>query len=642
MAISSHKKLLLIGWDGADWKVINRLIDAGKMPQLSKFVEQGVMGNLATLYPEFSPILWTSIATGKRPFKHGILGFSEPDPNSGGIRPVSNLSRTTKAIWNILSQTGRKSNVVGWWPSHPAEPINGVMVSNHYHRAVAGLDKPWPISPGTVYPPRLAKDLEGLRVHPEEITQAHLQPFVPELAKIDQDKDKHLVSIAKIIAECSSVHSAATAIMQLEPWDFMAIYYDAIDHFSHGFMNFHPPQMKGVSNELFEMYKGVVEGGYCFHDMMLGTLLDLAGEDTTVIIMSDHGFHPDHLRRRNIPHEPAGAAAQHRQFGILAMKGPGIKKDERIYGASLLDICPTILTCFGLPAGKDMDGRPLVNAFETPPEISSIPSWDDVPGKDGSHPPEVSIDPQEAHEAINQLVALGYIEKPNKNKEKAVAETLREQQYNLARSYMDANLHVAAVPIYEELVEKWPNEYRFGINLVMSYQALEQVGAARSLLENLFALKEKNAAKALGKLKIFNRIHKNTKLKDLSDEDKKELQQMQREAGRRPDTMEYLMGSLLFAEGDEDGALRHFRKVEKMNVRWPGLYIKLGNVYLKMKEWKKALDAINVSMRDHEKKCGGCDPQLVPLQHRANTLKDMVISLVLLGWHAAVFTTIQT
>ena len=122
----------------------------------------------------------------------------------------------------------------------------------------------------------------------------------------------------------------------------------------------------------------------------------------------------------------------------------------------------------------------------------------------------------------------------------------------------------------------------------MSYQALEQVSAARSLLENLFALKEKNTAKALDKLKIFNRKHKNIKPRDLSNEDKKELQQMQREAGRRPDTMDYLMGSLLFAEGDEDGALRHFRKVEKMNVRWPSLYIKLGNVYLKMKEWKKA------------------------------------------------------
>ena len=70
-------------------------------------------------------MLLTSIATGKRPYKHGIHGFSEPDPHSGGIRPITNLSRKTKAVWNILNQHGQKANVIGWWPSHPAEPING-------------------------------------------------------------------------------------------------------------------------------------------------------------------------------------------------------------------------------------------------------------------------------------------------------------------------------------------------------------------------------------------------------------------------------------------------------------------------------------------------------------------------------------
>ena len=153
------RKVLLIGWDAADWKIIHPLLDAGKMPHLEKLINKGVMGNLATLYPELSPMLWTSIATGKRAFKHGIYGFTEPDPHSGGIRPITNLSRKTKAIWNILSQTGRKCNVVGWWPSHPAEPINGVMVSNQYQRAVAPIDKPWPVRPGTVYPKRLIRNL---------------------------------------------------------------------------------------------------------------------------------------------------------------------------------------------------------------------------------------------------------------------------------------------------------------------------------------------------------------------------------------------------------------------------------------------------------------------------------------------------
>ena len=105
-------KVLLIGWDAADWKIIHRLVDGGKMPNMAGFIEEGVMGNLATLSPKLSPMLWTSIATGKRPFKHGILGFTEPHPPSGAIRPVSNIFRKTRTIWNILSQTGSQCVVV--------------------------------------------------------------------------------------------------------------------------------------------------------------------------------------------------------------------------------------------------------------------------------------------------------------------------------------------------------------------------------------------------------------------------------------------------------------------------------------------------------------------------------------------------
>jgi predicted AlkP superfamily phosphohydrolase/phosphomutase len=86
------KDLLLIGWDGADWDVINPLLDSGKMPNLENLVNHGVIGDLATLYPELSPMLWTSIATGKRAYKHGIYGFSEPTPDGRSIRPISNLS----------------------------------------------------------------------------------------------------------------------------------------------------------------------------------------------------------------------------------------------------------------------------------------------------------------------------------------------------------------------------------------------------------------------------------------------------------------------------------------------------------------------------------------------------------------------
>jgi hypothetical protein len=254
MAKALSEKVLLIGWDAADWKVATPLMDAGQMPNLERLVSEGVMGNLSTLYPILSPMLWTSIATGKRAYQHGIHGFAEPDSRTGSVRPVTNLGRRCKAVWNILNQHGKRSNVVGWWPSHPAEPINGVMVSNHFQQAVAPLDKPWPMRPGTVHPADLAAKLAEYRVHPAELEPEQILPFVPKAAEVDQNKDQRLAGVAKILAETAGVHAAATALMQLTPWDFMAVYFDAIDHFCHGYMKYRAPRLDWISEQDFEYY----------------------------------------------------------------------------------------------------------------------------------------------------------------------------------------------------------------------------------------------------------------------------------------------------------------------------------------------------------------------------------------------------
>src|SRR3954470_7529216 len=157
---------MLIGWDAADWKVIRPLLEKGEMPNLASLIASGVHGNLATIYPPLSPMLWTSIATGKRAYKHGIHGFSEPLPDGSCVRPITLLSRKTKAVWNILNQTGHRSIVVGWWPSHPAEPIDGVMVSNLFAQPFAKRS----FLAGTIHPQTLAQHLMDLRVEPTELT----------------------------------------------------------------------------------------------------------------------------------------------------------------------------------------------------------------------------------------------------------------------------------------------------------------------------------------------------------------------------------------------------------------------------------------------------------------------------------------
>src|SRR3984885_6020354 len=97
----ASRKVLLVGWDAADWKVIRPLIDAGKMPNVQRLVENGTSGQISMLHPPLSPMLWTSIATGKGPFKHGIQRISDPRQDGSAVQPVTNLSRKSKALWNI-------------------------------------------------------------------------------------------------------------------------------------------------------------------------------------------------------------------------------------------------------------------------------------------------------------------------------------------------------------------------------------------------------------------------------------------------------------------------------------------------------------------------------------------------------------
>jgi predicted AlkP superfamily phosphohydrolase/phosphomutase/tetratricopeptide (TPR) repeat protein len=478
MAEKKARKVLLIGWDAADWKIMDPLLEKGLMPTLKKFLEEGVRGRIATLDPPLSPMLWTSIATGKRADKHGILGFVEPDPQSNTVRPVSSRSRKVHAIWNMLNLEGKKSNVVGWWPSNPADPIDGVMVSNFYQQERKGktvIDPTdWAMPPGTVHPERLTEKLAELRVHPYEITGNLVMPFVPRAVELDQKEDHRLTVIPRFIAHMSSIHAATTELMVTEPWDFMAVYHDAIDHFSHAFMKFHPPKMDIVSDEEFDIFKDVVASAYRFHDMMLERTLELCDDDTTVIICSDHGFHSDHLRPTALPDIPAGPALEHSPYGMFAAKGPGIKKGETIYGASILDVTPTILSLYGLPIGEDMDGKPLVQIFEKAPTISQIPSWDALKGNDGRLPSDMQEDPLEAAEAMQQLVDLGYIDAPGEDEELYRQNVINESNLYLARTYTSSGRNALAVPILERLYNEGKGLNRYGMELLLAYQKTGQ------------------------------------------------------------------------------------------------------------------------------------------------------------------------
>ena len=539
--------MLLIGWDAADWKVIGPLLDEGLMPTLDSFVNQGVMGNLASLRPMFSPMLWNSIATGMRPEKHGVFGFLEPDPHCGGVRPVASTSRKVKAIWNILTQRGMKAHVVGWFAGHPAEPVNGVSVSDLFPYSTAPLNQPWPLPEGAVHPESLRETFANLRMHPGEVQEVAILPIIPRAAEVDQDNDPRLNTFAKILAENCSIHNCATWILQHREWDFAAVFYNGIDHFCHAFMDFHPPQRESVPKDLFDIYSGVVNGAYRFHDMLLGRLLQLVPPQTTVILVSDHGFYSDHLRPRAIPNESSGPTVQHRPLGIFAMRGPGVLKDERIYGASLLDITPTILSIFGLPVGRDMDGRVLVQAFESPSKVEQIESWEKAPGDCGMHPSEMHLDAAASKALIDQFVALGYVQQ-EENQQQAVAFAVRDLQFNRALSLMHARETEKAAGILEQLWVEWPDFGRIRDKLASCYLTLGRRAEAKKLVLD-----------GLGAPMYSG------------------------EPSTRPVSharLDWMLAVILHEDGNLQSALRHLLRAEEANPNLPNLHNLLGGTYL--------------------------------------------------------------
>ncbi len=550
MAETLAKKLLLVGWDAADWELIHPLLDAGRMPNLKRVVESGVMGNLMTLQPILSPILWTSIATGKRAYQHGITGFVEPTPDGAALRPISSSTRKCKALWNILSQAGKRCHAVGWYASHPAEIINGIYVSQEFPIAPASAtpDK-WPPQPNSVQPVELAESLADLRLHPREITGQTLLQFIPAAGRLDQrdaEVRRLLQVFAKRLAECISLHAIATAVME-EPWDFCTAYYEAIDNIGHDFMPFHPPRMEHVRPDLFEVFQGVMGAIYELHDQMLGRLIELAGADAHVMVVSDHGFLNDARR----PVGDVDPANWHRNFGVLALMGPGIKKDDIVHGATLLDIAPTILTLFGLPVGQDMEGKVLVTAFEKAPEIERIASWEEVHDSRFDARPANAIedDPEAAAAALHQLVELGYLEAPGEDIQRDIVRARAEQKFNLACAYVDGKQFARAVMLAEELVKESPKEPRY---IALAGQAAVSACDTAALCRAIDALEiAKPDAKQLPMFRAFQ----------------------------------------CWLKEDIAGALEHFQAAAVNEPNDPWLLCRIGRAYLRLRRWREAEEA---------------------------------------------------
>jgi hypothetical protein len=128
--VSTGLKVAILGLDGADWELIDPLIARGRLPNLARLKARAAWGPMKSMDPMLSPILWTTVATGKPPDQHGIIDFLIRAAGTGKPEPVSSRARRVKALWNITTDAGRTADVIAWWATWPAEEIHGHLVSD--------------------------------------------------------------------------------------------------------------------------------------------------------------------------------------------------------------------------------------------------------------------------------------------------------------------------------------------------------------------------------------------------------------------------------------------------------------------------------------------------------------------------------
>jgi len=415
------ERVVLFALDGASWRLATPLLEAGRLPTLARLVENGARAELRTLEPTVSPAIWTTIATGMLPAKHGILGFDGVRGATMTTLPNARMRRV-KAWWNILSDMGLTSGTVGWWASWPADALGegSFLVSDRvpYSRMEAAIRQA-ELEPDDVWPPALLDELAPFVERPGEIPADALERFLG-MSRAEFDARAPEYRMGSFLPEFQFVHQSdrstwkmAAHALARHPVDVAAIYFTGIDTVSHLFWHFTFPEEfpeEEIAVEDIDRFGRVIPLYYeMIDDLMGGTLASLGG-DPTVVVVSDHGFGGTGRLPWSGGHGKLTPGAPIAPAGMLVMAGPGVAAGVRLEKAHVLDVAPTILHLMGLPASQEMLGRVLVEALDPGlrEELPRIESWEPVGGPRPAA--EIPLDPAGDAERLERLRALGYVQ----------------------------------------------------------------------------------------------------------------------------------------------------------------------------------------------------------------------------------------
>jgi len=413
-------RIVFVGLDALDWQVADPLIEAGRMPSLAKMKKQGVWGRLRTITPPLSPVLWTSIGTGREPVDHGILDFLATDMQGKSV-PVSSNFRKVPALWNLATAAGLKVGVVGWWATWPAEEVNGYVVTDKlaYQLFGLGASSDGPIEKGMVYPSALGETIRPLVVNKQDVSMETVRRFLDippgwETSGEATDDDRERVDLFRgYIAQGESYRRIGLELHRRHSPDIDLVYFEPPDEVSHVFMCFRRPPMPGVDAKRIAWFGHAVDRYYEECDRILGDFVKLAEADgAAVMVVSDHGFKNGADRPSTDSRIGKGGAADwHRKYGVIACAGgPFAKGGREIQEASILDVAPTLLAAVGIPVSREMAGRVLEEAFD--PDflkrnpVRNMASYDLSKRPTDGAPASSETDRQQ----LEALAALGYID----------------------------------------------------------------------------------------------------------------------------------------------------------------------------------------------------------------------------------------
>ena len=265
-------KVVVVGLDGLTFALVKPWMKAGELPVLEGLMQRGASGLLASSIPPISACSWVSFATGKNPGKHGLVDFVSPVEGSYEISVATAAKRREPAMWNILSERGKKVALVGVPVTYPPEEVNGFMIS--------GFLSPGPESQYT-FPAELkeelTRELGGFRLAPNERYRStrFTDRFVQDMRVSVEDRCR-----------------AALYLMGRKDWDFFMVVFwssDMIQHETWRLMD--PTHPRHNPSEAARNQEGIMDY-WRELDASVGRILEAAGDEPLKILMSDHGFGP--------------------------------------------------------------------------------------------------------------------------------------------------------------------------------------------------------------------------------------------------------------------------------------------------------------------------------------------------------------